>query len=407
LTWPCYDMAVIEIVKTLGVGPSRPGLAARGLPGGIIGRSARALYVLGHRCRMLGMSLSEFVRRMPKAELHVHLEGSVEPETLLELAQRNKVPLPAKTVEELRAWYTFTSFHHFIEVYWQLSECIRSAEDIEFVAREFLKGQAKQHILYSEVTYTAYTHYAQKGIPFGDQLAALNRARVWGEETLGIRMGLVIDIPREISAGEGKLCARWAISGMGSGVVALGLGGNEAEHPPEKFADAFALAEEAGLPSVPHAGEMAGPKSIWGALDTLKAVRIGHGVRCLEDPALVRELRERQIPLEVCPTSNLCLGIVPDLRSHPLPRLVEEGLCVTMGSDDPALFNTTLTDEYLKIAEAFDYDVRDVVGLVANAVRASLLDDEGKAAVEQGFKTALLAIHGTSASELAAFDIFQ
>jgi adenosine deaminase len=356
---------------------------------------------------MPDMSLSELVRRMPKAELHVHLEGSVQPEVLLELSRRNNVPLPAKSVEELRAWYTFTSFQHFVEVYWKLSECIRTAEDIEFVAREFLKGQAAQRILYSEVTYTAYTHYAQKGIPFGDQLAALNRARAWGEETLGVRMGLVIDIPREIPADEGKLCAEWAISGMDCGVVALGLGGDEAEHPAEKFADAFALAEEAGLPSVPHAGETAGPKSIWKALDTLKAVRIGHGVRCLEDRALVRELRERQIPLEVCPTSNLCLGIVSDLRSHPLPRLVAEGLYVTIGSDDPALFNTTLTDEYLKIAAAFEYDLRDVVGLVENAVGASLLDDEDRAAMEQGFKTALLGIHGTSGAELAGFDTFQ
>jgi adenosine deaminase len=348
---------------------------------------------------MTDMDLSEFVRRMPKAELHVHLEGSVQPETLLELSRRNNVPLPAETVEGLRAWYTFTSFEHFIQVYWQLSECFRAPEDIELVAREFLKGQAAQRILYSEVTYTAYTHYKQKGIPFDDQLAALNRARTWGEEALGIHMGLIIDISREILADEGKLCAQWAISGMDSGVVALGLGGDEAGHPPEKFAEAFALAEEAGLPSVVHAGETGGPESIWGALDTLKAVRIGHGVRCLEDPTLVRELRERQIPLEVCPTSNLCLGIVPDLRSHPLPQLVAEGLYVTIGSDDPALFNTTLTDEYLKIAAAFQYDERDLVGLVENAVGASLLNDEDRAAMKEVFKAALVEIHGDSASD--------
>jgi adenosine deaminase len=345
------------------------------------------------------MRLSEFVRRMPKAELHVHLEGSVQPETLLELSRRNDVPLPAQTVEELRAWYKFTSFEHFIQVYWQLSECFRTPEDIELVAREFLKGQAAQHILYSEVTYTAYTHYAQKGIPFDDQLAALNRARSWGEEALGIRMGLIIDISREMPAEKGKLCAQWAISGMDRGVVALGLGGDEVGHPPEKFVEAFALAEEAGLPSVVHAGETGGPESIWGALETLKAVRIGHGVRCLEDPTLVRELRERQIPLEVCPTSNLCLGIVPDLASHPLPQLVAEGLYVTIGSDDPALFNTTLTDEYLRIAAEFGYDERDLVGFVERAVGASLLDDEEEAAMREVFREALSAIHGDSASD--------
>jgi adenosine deaminase len=194
---------------------------------------------------------------------------------------------------------------------------------------------------------------------------------------------------------------------MDNGVVALGLGGDEAGHPPERFVEAFALAEEAGLPSVVHAGETGGPKSIWGALEALKAVRIGHGVRCLEDPTLVTELRERQIPLEVCPTSNLCLGIVPDLRSHPLPQLVAEGLYVTVGSDDPALFNTTLTDEYLKIAAAFQYDERDLVGFVERAVGASLLDDEDQAAMERAFKTALLEIHGDSASDYFEFDIYQ
>jgi len=344
---------------------------------------------------------------MPKAELHVHLEGAVRPETLLELAQRNNVPLPASTVDELRAWYTFSDFAHFVEVYWQLSECFRTPGDIEFVTREFLRGQAAQNILYSEVTYTAYTHYAQKGITFPDQLAALNRARAWGEEILGVRVGLIVDIPREISADEGKVCAEWAIGGMGSGVVALGLGGDEVQHPPEKFAEAFAMAEQAGLPSVPHAGETAGPASIWGALNTLKAVRIGHGVRCLEDPVLVEELRSRQIPLEVCPTSNLCLGVAPDLESHPLPQLVAEGLYVTIGSDDPAIFNTTLTDEYLKIAAAFGYDACDVVHLVMNAVRASLLDDKDKTEMVQAFESTLQTKHGTSAAGLPEFDIRQ
>ena len=353
------------------------------------------------------MELAEFIRGMPKAELHVHLEGAVQPETLLELSRRNNVPLPASTVEELRAWYTFTDFAHFVEVYLQLSECISTLEDIEFVTREFLKGQAAQNIVYSEVTYTAYTHYVQKRLAFPDQLAALNRARVWGEEALGVRMGVILDIPREISADEGRICAQWAISGMGAGVVALGLGGDEAEHPAAKFADAFAMAEEAGLPSVPHAGETGGPRSIWEALETLNAVRIGHGVRCLEDPALVEELRRRQIPLEVCPTSNVRLGVAPDLESHPLPQLIAERLCVTIGSDDPAIFDTTLTDEYLKIAEAFRYDERDVAGLVMNAVRASLLDDEDKTAMVEAFESALAAKPGTSASDVIEFDIFQ
>src|SRR5262245_52992048 len=302
------------------------------------------------------MSLESYIRAMPKVELHVHLEGAIQPETLLTLAQRNGVALPADTVAGLRAWYTFTNFAHFIEIYLAVSACIRSPDDIELIAREFLAGQAAQGIRYSEVTYTAFTHYHFKGLPFREQLAALNRARAWAAAELGVTMGLVIDIPRSISAEDGLLVADWAIGALGDGVIALGLGGPEIGNPPEKFTAPSARARVAGLPSVPHAGETVGPESIWGALRALDAVRIGHGVRCLEDRVLVAELRERQIPLEVCPTSNVCLGVAPSIAEHPLPRLLNEGLYVTINSDDPPMFNTSLTDEYLKIADAFGFD---------------------------------------------------
>jgi adenosine deaminase len=348
---------------------------------------------------MTDMTLADFVRQMPKAELHVHLEGAVEPETLLELARRNNIALPATTLEELQAWYRFTDFDEFLDVYLTLSECIQISEDIELIAREFLKGQAAQNILYSEVTYTAYTHFLQKGLTFEEQLAALNRARTWGEEELGVEMQMIIDIQREVTADEGRVNAERAIGAMGHGVVGLGLAGPEGEHPPEKFAEAFGLAQQAGLPCVPHAGETAGPSSIWSALRVCDAVRIGHGVRCLEDPVLVEELRERQITLEVCPTSNVCLGVVPDLESHPLPRLLSEGLCVTVNSDDPGLFGTTLTDEYLKIAAGFGLGGGDLRGLVMNAVHASLLDPLEKGTMIEAFETQLTTKHGTSLSD--------
>src|SRR5574341_488530 len=171
--------------------------------------------------------------------------------------------------------------------------------------------------------------------------------------------------------------------GSDDGGMGYCLGGPEIGHPPEKFAEAFRLAEEAGLSAVPHAGETEGPQSIRGALRALKAVRIGHGVRCLEDPALVADLRERQIPLEVCPTSNVCLKVAPDFASHPLPRLLAEGLYVTLNSDDPPLFNTTLTDEYRKATDAFRLAAADLEKLVMNAAHATLLpEDEKKALVE-------------------------
>ncbi|HEV2663512.1 MAG TPA: adenosine deaminase [Blastocatellia bacterium] len=334
------------------------------------------------------MPLVTFIRSMPKAELHVHLEGSIQPETLLLLAERNGVTLPATTVEGLRQWYRFTDFPHFVEIYLAISACICSPEDIEFIAREFLRGQAAQRILHSEVTFTPFTHYSSsRRIPFEDQIAALCRAREWAARELEISAGWVLDIVRNLRPIEhGLTVADWAVSGMENGVVALGLGGIEAGHPPELFQEAFDRARAAGLPAVPHAGETAGAESVRGALRTLKARRIGHGVRCLEDPELVAELRERQVPLEVCPTSNVCLGVAPSLYEHPLPRLLDEGLYVTINSDDPPMFNTTLTDEYLRAAQILGCGVETIEQLAINAVRASLLPETSRVEMERRFR---------------------
>lgn len=331
------------------------------------------------------MLLDKFIRAMPKVELHVHLEGAIQPETVLTLARRHGVVLPATTPGELREWYSFTDFSHFVRVYLAVSECLRTPDDIELVARDFLAGQAAQNIRYSEVTFTAYTHYHFKGIAFDEQLAALGRARAWAEAEHTTTMGLILDIPRSISVEEGMLITEWAISTMGKGVVALGLSGPEAGHPPEKFRACFARAHAAGLPAVPHAGETDGATSIWGALHTLRARRIGHGVRCLEDPALVAELRARQVPLEVCPSSNVCLGVVPCLEAHPLPRLLEEGLCVTLNSDDPPMFNTTLTNEYLAAAHTFGLSADTICQLARNAIHAALLPEQQRTEMETAF----------------------
>jgi adenosine deaminase len=318
-------------------------------------------------------ALDDQIRAMPKVELHVHLEGSLQPATLLALVRRHGLALPADTAEGLQAWYTFTDFPHFIEIYKAISACLRTPDDIELVAREFLAGQAAQNIRYSEVTYTAFTHYATKGLSFADQLAALNRARDWAAAELGVGMGVVIDIERVVSPDEALLIADWAIAAHGQGVVALGLGGPEVGNPPERYAAAFERARAAGLPRVPHAGETVGPASMWGALRSLHADRLGHGVRCLEDPALVAELRARQVPLEVCPTSNVCLHVAPSLEQHMLPRLLDEGLYVTLNSDDPPMFNTSLTGEYLAAAHTFGLSRADLQRLALNTAQACLL----------------------------------
>jgi len=332
------------------------------------------------------MSLKNFITQMPKVELHVHLEGAIEPATLLKLAKKHKIDLPATTVEGLQSWYKFKDFPHFVEIYLTISSCLRTPEDIELITREFLIGQASQNIRYSEVTYTAYTHYKFRNITFDEQLAAINRARDWAKNEYKIDMALIIDIPRNISPKEGLLVADWVISAKNDGVVALGLGGPEVGYPAELHKDAFEKILNAGLTSIPHAGETVGAESIWSALTHLGAKRIGHGVRCLEDPKLVDYLKQHQIPLEVCPTSNICLQVAASLSEHPLPKLLEAGLYITINSDDPPMFNTTLTEEFLKITDEFNFSDEQIKQLVLNGVNASLLEKTQKESLLANFK---------------------
>lgn len=337
--------------------------------------------------------LTTFIRAMPKVELHVHLEGSIRPETLLRLARRNRVELPYYTVQELREWYTFRDFPHFVQIYVKISSCLKTADDIELIAREFLEGQAEQNIQYTEPTYTAYTIFQHCGISFDDQFAALRRARVWAERELGVTMNVIVDIAREVKPESAIVTAEQVIAQYGNGVCALGLGGYEVGHPPEKFRAVFERVNAAGIPCILHAGETDGADSIWGALRIGQSRRIGHGVRCLEDASLVDYLRQNQVPLEVCPTSNLCLNVPPGgngrrgLEHHPIQKLMDEGLYVTLNSDDPPMFNTTLTDEYLKCADAFGWSAETCEKLVVNGIRASLLPLAEKRKLEQEYRS--------------------
>lgn len=337
------------------------------------------------------MSLESYIRAMPKVELHVHLEGSIGPGTLLALARRNGEDLPATTAAELSEWYRFRDFPHFVDIYFTICRCLDRPEDLELITREFLAGQARQNVLHSEVTFTAHTHY-RNGMAFDDQLEAINRARDWGRRELGVSMTLTIDYARNFDLEGCLMSADWAVAAKDDGVSAFGLGGPEVGHPPEKFEKAFDRARAGGLPSAPHAGETEGPASIWGALRALGAQRIGHGVRCLEDPELVEELRERRIPLEVCPSSNVCLGVVGSLAEHPLPRLLEAGLVVTVNSDDPPMFNTTLTDELLRVSRTFGLDAAALESLNRTALECSFLDDEAKSALRDKMEASYRAL---------------
>ena len=324
-------------------------------------------------------TIQAFIEKMPKVELHVHLEGSVVPDTLLKLALKNNIDLPVKSLEELRQWYVFSDFAHFADIYTTISNCFRQADDIELIACEFLIGQAKQNILYSEVTFTPYSQYIASGLGFHEQMDAVDRARLWAQKELGVDMGVIVDIPRQFPAEVGDLIADWVMERYGDGLlIALGLGGPEIGNPPEKFASAFDKVRKKGIPCILHAGETQGPESIWQAIKIADSLRIGHGVRAIEDPKLVAYLKEKQIPLEVCPTSNICLKVYPSLVEHSLPRLLSEGLYVTINSDDPPMFNTTLTNEFIQMQGFHDWEPDLMETLTFNALNVSLLSTEQK-----------------------------
>ena len=342
------------------------------------------------------MSVVSYLRAAPKAELHVHLEGAIQPATLLELARRNGVPLPADTVDGLRPWFTYRDFPHFAEIYLTITRCLKTADDYELIAHEFGAAMARQNTHYAEVTFSPGTHRGL-GIPHDVSFGGLTHGRERARADFGVEIAWVFDIVRHVPLdADGCALAHYvtdaAIAGRTDGVVALGLGGIEPGHPPEPFAPWFARARAAGLHSAPHAGETAGPASVWGALRALEAERIGHGVRAREDPTLVEYLAERGIPLEVCPTSNVRIGVYPDLAAHPLPRLHAAGVIVTINSDDPPLFNTTLNDEVVLLDDPFKLGVPAIDEILLNGVRHSFLAPERKREMAAAFTAELATL---------------
>lgn len=330
------------------------------------------------------MNLYEFAKRMPKGELHVHLEGSILPRTLLFLAKRNNVKLPYSTVRGLKEFYHFRDFSHFIDTYLKITSCLCTPDDYYLIAYDFGRECARQNIRYAEVTFSISTNTAKTGLPWQVILNALNKGRVQAQAEFGVRWQWVFDIVRNLPDTQGLL-TQIAIEARSMGVVAMGLGGSEAEYPAELFIDSFERAHQAGLHSVPHAGEMSGPKSIWTAIEQLHADRIGHGVRCIEDPRLLVTLRERQIPLEICPTSNIALGVYSDYAQHPLRDLWDMGLLVTVNSDDPPMFNTSLNHEYEVLIKHFDFGFHELEEISLNSLRASFLPKAAKAALIEEF----------------------
>jgi aminodeoxyfutalosine deaminase len=330
------------------------------------------------RADLVGPDLARFIAGLPKAELHVHHVGSASPRIVAELAARHagSTPVPADP-EALAAYFAFRDFPHFVEVYLSVVDLLREPEDVRILTYEVARELARQQVRYAELTVTPYSHVA-RGMPAEAFCAAIEDARVAAERELGVRLRWCFDIPGEAGLPAAEATLAIALENRPDGLVSFGLGGPEVGVPRAPFRPYFDQARAAGLHSVPHAGETTGPETIWEAIRELGADRIGHGTSCVRDPALVAYLADRRIPLEVCPTSNVRLGVVPALAEHPLPEMVAAGLVVTVNSDDPPMFGTSLEREYAVAADLLGLDAAGVAELARTAVAVSFLDDAGK-----------------------------
>lgn len=312
----------------------------------------------------------EFVAGIPKAELHVHLVGSAPVETVLELARRHPDRGVPTDEHELRTFYEFRDFGHFIEVYIAVNSLVRTAVDVELLVVGVARDLATQNVRYAELTVTPDSHLLM-GIAPADVATALDNARRTASAEHGVELQWIFDIPGELGLPSGERTIDWVENHAPTGTVGFGLGGPEQGVDRPQFADVFARARAIGLHSVPHAGETTGPQTVWDALETLHAERIGHGIAAAQDARLMAHLAEHRIPLEVCPTSNLRTRAVTDLAEHPFNRLRDAGVQVTLNSDDPGMFSTTLNDEYRLPLEHFGLDRSAVLELARVAARVS------------------------------------
>ena len=321
-------------------------------------------------------TLPAFIRALPKAELHLHIEGTLEPEMLFELAHRGNLVLQYPSVAELRAAYQFTDLQSFLDIYYVGAQVLRTEADFHALTWAYLQRAHTDGIIHVEIFFDPQTH-TMRGVPFATVINGIHRALEDGRHKLGISHRLILCFLRHLSAQEAMATLQQALPHREL-ITAVGLDSSEAGHPPLKFAEVFARARELGWLTVAHAGEEGPPEYITQALDVLKVSRIDHGVRCEEDPQLVARLAREQIPLTLCPLSNVKLKVYPHLADHNLRRLLQRGLCVTVNSDDPAYFGGYLLENYIATAEALQLSRAEVVQLARNSIMASFLPPADK-----------------------------
>ena len=317
-------------------------------------------------------SSPSFAARLPKAELHVHVEGTLEPELIFALAERNRVPLPFASVEALRQAYEFTDLQSFLDLYYAAMNVLRTEADFAELTNAYFARAREQGVVHAEIFFDPQAH-TSRGVPFATVIDGLWSAVRASERDYGISSKLILCFLRDLSAESASTTLEQALP-YGERIVAVGLDSAEVGHPPAKFRHVFDRARAAGWKTVAHAGEEGPPAYVWEALDLLHVSRVDHGVRSLEDPSLVARLRDERTPLTVCPLSNVKLRVCDRLNDHPLGRMLDAGLVATVNSDDPAYFGGYAGDNYAAVAGALDLPASALVTLARNSFDAAFIE---------------------------------
>lgn len=320
--------------------------------------------------------IDQFIARIPKAELHLHIEGTFEPELMFEIARRNKVKLKYNSVDELKAAYKFNNLQEFLDIYYSGADVLIEEQDFYDLTWAYLQKIHSQQVVHTEISFDPQTH-TSRGVSFHTVISGIHRALEDGRSNLGISSRIIVSFLRHLSEDAAFETLREAIR-YKDWIVAVGLDSSEKGHPPSKFRRVFEKARQEGFLVVAHAGEEGPPEYVWEALELLQVSRIDHGNRSLEDATLVDELVNRKMPLTVCPLSNHKLKVVRKMANHPLAEMLETGLMVTVNSDDPAYFGGYINDNYLAVAHALNLTREQITTLAKNSFEASFLDREEK-----------------------------
>lgn len=318
----------------------------------------------------------ELIRAMPKAELHVHIEGTFEPELMFEIAQRNAISIPYQSVDEIRAAYNFHNLQSFLDIYYAGANVLIHEQDFYDLAWAYFQKCAEDRVVHTEIFFDPQTH-TSRGIAFETVLNGLKRACIDAKENLGISSYLIMCFLRHLSEQDAFETLEQALP-FKNDIIAVGLDSSEVGHPPSKFQQVFVKAREAGFLTVAHAGEEGPPAYVLEALDLLKVNRIDHGVRSEEDPQLMQRLIVEEMPLTVCPLSNLKLCVVSDLREHNIRRMLQQGVLVTVNSDDPSYFGGYMNDNLVAIQQALECTPQELKQFAINSFRASFLPSADK-----------------------------